>query len=205
MRTLSALLITTAAFLFYLDGVQAAGTNSVTRACCMRSLPPVAFTDKSLYQVDSKWTTDTGKEMKLGSLSGKPQVVLMFYSHCTTACPILANDLRRIESSLAPEIRAKVGFTMVSFDSERDTPAALADYRKEWKLPDTWTLLHGKSDDVSELAALLGIQYKPSADGQFVHSNVITLLDANGEIDFQQAGLNSDPQELVRRIEQLAK
>jgi protein SCO1/2 len=205
MRTSSALLIAAAVFLTHIDNLQAAGTNVVRRACCMQSLSPVAFTDKSLYQVDSKWTTDAGKEVKLGSLAGKPQVVLMFYSHCTTACPILVNDLRRIEAVLPPDVLAKVGFTMVSFDSDRDTPSALADYRKEWKFPDTWTLLHGASDDVSELAALLGIQYKQSADGQFAHSNVITLLDANGEINFQQTGLDSDPQETIRRIEQIAK
>src|SRR5215469_15633376 len=186
MKTSSALLMAAAAFLFHVDSVPAAGTNSVIRSCCMRSLPPVAFTDKSLYQVESKWTTDTGKEMKLGGLTGRPQVVLMFFSHCTTACPLLINELQRIEAALSPDARAKVGFTLVSFDSERDTSTALADYRKEWKLPDTWTLLHGASDDVSELAALLGVQYKQSIYGQFTHSNVITLLDANGEINFQQ-------------------
>jgi protein SCO1/2 len=205
MRTSSALLIAAAVFLTHIDNLQADGTNIVRRACCMQALSPVAFTGKSLYQVESKWTTDAGMEVKLGSLAGKPQVVLMFFSRCTTACPILVNDLRRIEAALPPDVRTKVGFTMVSFDSDRDTPSALADYRREWKLPDNWTLLHGTADDVSELAALLGIQYKQTTDGQFAHSNVITVLDANGEINFQQTGLDFDPQETVRRIEQIAK
>jgi protein SCO1 len=84
--------------------------------------------------------------------------------------------------------------------------AALAEYRRTRELPvATWTLLHGQPDDVLELAALLGVRYKEGADGQFMHSNVITLLNANGEIVVQQIGLNSDPQEMVHRIEQLAK
>lgn len=184
-------------------------TNAPVPSCCaVKEIPdcfPV-YTDKSLYQVESKWTTDGGKPIKLGDLAGKPQVVLMFFSHCTVACPILLNDLKRISAALTPEQRAQVGFTLVSFDTERDTPAALAEYRKIWDLPaENWTLLSGKPDDVLELAALLGLKYRQNVDGQFAHSNVITLLNAKGEIVSQLTGLDSDPQEMVRRIEQLLK
>ena len=181
----------------------AAETNSVRRSCCLPDVRPAAFSDKSLYQVESKWTTDTGKEIKLGALAGRPQVVLMFFSRCTAACPILANDLRRIEAALTPTERASVSFTLVSFDSNRDTPVALSEYRKAWSLPENWSLLNGDSDDVLELAALLGVQFKREADGQFVHSNVITLLNSNGEIVFQKSGLDSDLQEMIHQIEHL--
>lgn len=181
-------------------------TNVVCRACCRQDVTPGKPTDKSIYQVESVWTTDAGKEIKLEGLSGRPQVLVMFFANCTYACPILVSDLQRIEAALPPEIRTRVGFTLVSFDSRRDTAAALADYRRSRQLTaENWTLLHGQPDDVLELAALLGVRYKEDAYGQFMHSNVITLLDAKGEIVFQQTGLNSDPQEMVRRIEQLAK
>lgn len=183
----------------------AAETNSVRRSCCSREMATTTFTDKSLYQAESAWTTDAGRQIKLGDLAGKPQVVLMFFSHCTTACPFLVNDLRRIEAALPAETRTQLGFTLVSFDSERDTPAVLAAYRREWNLPDNWTLLHGQPDDVLELAALLGVQYRQNADGQFIHSNAITLLNANGEIAFQQTGLNAGVGEMVHRIEQMTK
>lgn len=205
MKSFDIPLVIAATLLLHTGHVPAAETNLVCPACCRHSLPPLTYTDKSLYQADSKWTTDAGKEIKLGELAGRPHVLLMFFSHCTTACPILVNDLQRIQAALPADMRAKVGFTLVSFDSDRDTPTALADYRKEWKLPATWTLLHGASDDVSELADLLGIQFKSATDGQFMHSNVITLLDANGEINFQLSGLDADPQEMVRRIEQIVK
>ena len=47
---------------------------------------------------------------------------------------------------------------------------------------ESWTLLHGEPDDVLELAALLGLKFKEDANGQFAHSNVITILNAQGEI-----------------------
>lgn len=68
---------------------------------------------------------------------------------------------------------------------------------------ESWTLLHGEPDDVLELAALLGLKFKEDANGQFAHSNVITILNAQGEIVHQQIGLNQDIQETVRLLRQL--
>ena len=72
-----------------------------------------------------------GKPIKLGDLAGKPQVVLMFFSRCTYACPILLNDLKRISAALTPAQRAQVGFTLISFDTEHDTPSVLKEYRHD--------------------------------------------------------------------------
>jgi len=89
----------------------------------------------------------------------------------------------------------------VSFDTKRDTPDALAAYRRKEKLATgRWTLLRGEADDVRELAALLGVNYAQDARGQFAHSNIITLLNAEGEIAFQHNGLNQDPSALLRAI-----
>ena len=58
-------------------------------------------------------------------------------------------------------------------------------------------------DDVLELAALLGVKYKRDARGQFAHSNVITVLDANGEIVSQQIGLNGDAAPTATAVQKL--
>ncbi len=174
-------------------------------SCCEKAEPPTAFTDKSLYQLDSLWTTDENGQIKLSDLSGRPQVVAMFFANCQIACPIIVNDMKRIEAALPADVRAHVGFTLVSFDGKRDSPAALADYRHTRQLPaERWTLLRGRPDDVLELAALLGIKYKEDARGQFAHSNVITILNSQGEIVQQRIGFNQDIHEIVRLIQQLA-
>lgn len=80
----------------------------------------------------------------------------------------------------------------------------MADYRRTRQLPaDRWSLLCGQPDDVLELAALLGVRYKEDANGQFMHSNVISILNAQGEIVYQQIGLNQDITETVRILENL--
>jgi len=188
-----------------------AGTANAADAgpasCCVPSAFPATtnFTDNSLYQTESKWTTDTGKRIRLGELKGKPQVVAMLFANCQYACPLIVNDMKRLEAALTPAQRRNVGFTLVSFDTKRDTSAALAAYRMAHALPaHNWTLLHGEPDDVLELAALLGVQFKEDENGQFAHSNVITILNAQGEIVRQQIGLNQDLKETVRILWQLA-
>ena len=130
----------------------------------------------------------------------------MFFTNCRFACPMIVSDMKRIETKLTPEIGARIGFTLVSFDTKRDTPAVLATYRRTHALPiENWTLLRGEPDDVLELAALLGLKFKEGANGQFAHSNVITILNAQGEIVHQQIGLNQDIEKTVHLLRQLAE
>lgn len=174
--------------------------------CCRVAVPLGEPTDKSLYLLDSKWTSDVGKTIPLSVLRGRPQVVAMFFSTCEYACPIIVHDMKILEAKLPAEVRAKTDFLLVSFDTKRDTPAALAAYRTKEKLPAAnWTILRGGEDDVRELAALLGINYSQDARGQFAHSNVITVLNAEGEIAFQQPGLNAEPTALVDAVSKAAK
>ena len=86
-------------------------------------------------------------------------------------------------------------------DTERDTPSELHAYRGRQELPlKNWTLLTGKADDVRELAALLGVNYQKDSRGQFSHSNVITVLNSEGEIAHQLVGLNQPVAEVVKAL-----
>ena len=128
----------------------------------------------------------------------------MFFSHCQLACPILVHNLQKVESALKPDIRSRVGFTLVSIDPRRDTPSELAKFRVGRNLSNqTWTLLNGQSDDIRELAALLGVQYKEESTGQFAHSNLITVLNSGGEIIRQVAGLGQDTDDIAHELELL--
>ncbi len=172
--------------------------------CCQETAPTTPLADKSLYQLESKWTSDVGKEIKLGVLRGRPQIVAMFFTSCEYACPIIVENMKSIEQALPEALRGKVDFLLVSFDVEHDTVEALKAYRGKTKLATArWTLLRGKEDDVRELAALLGINYQRDARGQFSHSNVISVLNAEGELAFQQTGLNKDAKETVAAIEKM--
>jgi protein SCO1 len=203
MKTLLALWFFVAAAALAEEAPVAPVANSKP-PCCRAVLDARAPSEKSIYLLESKWTSDAGKTVPLSVLRGRPQVVAMFFSKCEYACPILVNDLRKLEAKLPPEVLAKTDFLLVSFDTKRDTPEALAAFRKKENLAvSRWTLLRGAEDDVRELAALLGVQYAADARGQFAHSNLITVLNAEGEVVFQQPGLNTDPAALLKAVEKV--
>jgi protein SCO1/2 len=190
---------------FLLLAASAFAADPAKPPCCRAALELGKPTDQSLYLLDSTWTSDVGKQIKLGTLRGRPQILAMFFTHCEYACPILIGELKAIEAKLSPEVLSKVDFLLVSIDAKRDTPAELAAFREKRQVArERWTLLHGGADDVRELAALLGVNYAEDARGQFAHSNLITLLNAEGEIAFQQAGLKQDPALLVSAIAKAA-
>ena len=196
------LLLLLAAGLLGLTACSALRTATETEPpCCRQSVPTSAPTDKSLYQLESIWTSDVGRAVNLGVLRGRPQVMALFFSHCEFACPILVHDMKRIEAALPLKLRDKVDFLLVSIDTERDTPSELLAYRARQELPlKNWTLLTGKPDDVRELAALLGVNYQKDSRGQFSHSNVITVLNSEGEIVHQLVGLNQPVGEVVKAL-----
>ena len=165
-------------------------------ACCHAPAPEheaAAFSEKSLYQLDATWTDDRGNALTLGSLQGRPVVLAMVFANCSYACPILVNDMQRLRAALPDEVRERAQFVLVSFDHERDTPAALAAYRERVGLdPEYWTLLHGEPENIQELAMLLGIKFRRTPAGDYAHSNVITILNEQGEIVHQRPGLQGE-------------
>jgi protein SCO1/2 len=182
--------------------------HGASRHSCCAIITPGSnmLTDKSLYQLDSTWTDDQGRAVKLASLRGRPQVVCMFFASCQYACPLLVEHMKQIEAALPENLRTNTGFVLVSFDSERDTSAALHRYRVHHDLKaGPWTLLRANPDDVLELAALLGVKYKKDAQGQFMHSNVTTLLNSQGEIAFQETGLNLATEGFITRLKSVVE
>ncbi len=157
------------------------------------ALAPSAGGGDSIYALESTWTDQAGKSMKLEALAGEPVLVAMIYTTCRAACPLTVQDMKAVERRLDPATRAKVRFVLVSFDPKRDTPAALLKLAKGDGLDlARWTLLTGRDDDVRELAAVLGMKFR-AAGAQFVHSSIISVLDAQGVIREQTAGVKQDP------------
>jgi protein SCO1/2 len=168
-------------------------------ACCA-AMDAAAFSKDSLYQADAAFTTDAGRPFALGELRGRPVVLTMFFASCGYACPLLVSDLEMVRAKLPADVRGRAVFVLVSFDTVRDTPVALAAYRTRRGLDDRWVLLHGGGDAVRELAALLGVKYQQDADGGFSHSNLITIMNAEGEIVHQRSGLKGGLDEATAAI-----
>lgn len=159
-------------------------------------MPPsgeAGFTDGSLYQVSSTWTTQDGEVIPFGDLRGRIVVVAMTYTSCEFSCPLIVADMKKIIKQVPASEKQRVRLVLISIDPERDTPEVMKAFAAKTKLlPEQWTLLRGDTGDIMEMAALLGVRYKKMPDGEYSHSNIITLLNAEGEVAHQQNGLGPE-------------
>ena len=155
----------------------------------------------SIYLLNSTWTDQDGRTSRLARFQGKPLVLAMIYTSCKDACPMLVLDMQKIESALPEQAREKVQFALFSFDPDQDRPAQLKRYASDRGLDARhWTLLTGSADAVRMLAAALGVRYHKQPNGDFSHSSVLTVLDPEGEIRYQEAGTGHRQAEIVAVI-----
>jgi protein SCO1/2 len=162
-----------------------------------------ALSGMSIFHLDSTWTDQHGRSVALREFSGRIVLLAMVYTHCEAACPRIVADIRSIRDALGSSGRL-VAPVLVSIDPERDSPERLRDFGSETGLTEQgWILLRGDEDDVRELAGVFGVQYRRTSDTDFAHSNVIHVIDPDGEIVHRQSGLGVDPKAAVEVIREL--
>lgn len=160
----------------------------------------------TLYDLASEWRTQAGDTLGIGRLAGKVRVVAMVYTSCHATCPLIVQDLKRLESSLPPAQRGDVGFVLVSLDPQRDTPGRLAEWAESVQLDTSrWTLLAGDDGSVRELAAALGIRYQEAEDGEIAHGNTISVLDSRGVVVHQRTSIREPVSRLAAVIDGLLR
>ncbi|MCH2535050.1 MAG: SCO family protein [Bdellovibrionales bacterium] len=151
-----------------------------------QSLQAKEPTAHSLFHLNSEWTTHDNKKINFKDLDKKKSVMAMVFTSCPSACPMIVSEMKEMQD----EAKNKdINYYLFSFDSKRDKPKKLKAFKEKMKLDKNWTLFHAKESNVRELANVLGVQYKKTADNNFIHSNVIFVLNKNGEVICQKEGL----------------
>lgn len=155
---------------------------------------------ESIFLLDSKWKNQEGKELQLRDLKGKNLVVVMIFTSCQTACPILVADMQKIAAKIDPKKTDENTMVLVSIDPDNDTPEVLKKYAEERKMDAKhWTLLTSDMESIRELANVLAVKYKKISPILFSHSNIITVFNKNGEMIKQVEGtVNSE--ELAKTV-----
>jgi protein SCO1/2 len=147
----------------------------------------------SVYDLDAQWRDQHGTTRTLGTLRGRPQLLAMVYTHCTSACPLSVSTMKDLEARTDPS----VGLVLVTLDPANDTPARLLAYAVERGLSARWTLLSGSDEAVRELAAAIGVRYRRIDASELAHTNTLTVLDAAGAPVHQQTGLDGQGETLA--------
>lgn len=159
---------------------------------------------ESIYPLATSLVDQDGAHVALDVFRGHPVLVAMFYGTCPAACPTLTRDIKAIENELKAEERADLRVLMVSFDPDRDQPAALTALMEKHHVDRArWKLTTGSESDVRALAAVLGVQYRKMGNGEFSHTTKIVLLDRDGVIKAELEGLHQPSAELVGALRAL--
>lgn len=155
----------------------------------------------SLYHLQAKLTNQSGAQHGLDVYRGHPVLITMFYGSCQATCPMIIDTLRVTERAVPAARRADLRVLMISFDPQRDTPAALKAIAAERRVDGSrWTLAHADESTVRTIAALLNVQYRRLPSGEFNHSTMIALLSPQGEIEASTAALGHADEALLARL-----
>ena len=160
--------------------------------------------DQSLYMLTDSFQTQNNEDVVLAKFAGKPTVVGMIFTHCDYACPRLTADIKNINKELNVG-EGKVNYVLISFDTERDTPEVLKKYADNLKLDKDYTLLHGDEEAVRTLSILLNVQFQKDAEGNFSHSNIISVLDKEGLLVTQKEGLEANHENMIASLQGMLK
>ena len=164
-----------------------------------------SWPEMSVFHMKSKWKNEDGKDFQLKDFGGTPTVFAMVYTSCKHTCPMITSKVAQVQSQLPEKLKGKVQLALISFDPEQDTPENLNKYKKKRKLGKEWTLLTGTESGIRQLAAVVGVNYKKEKSGDFSHSNIVTLLDQNGEVVEQVKDLSKKTDKMSAKIIELLK
>ena len=81
------------------------------------------ISDKSIFNLTTRWNTQDSTSVQLKDLKGKVLVIVMIYTSCKVACPRLVADMKNIEAQMPVDRINGINFVLVSIDPETDTPS----------------------------------------------------------------------------------
>lgn len=110
------------------------------------------------YFTDTVLTSHAGDKLKFYSdvLKGRTVIISFMFTTCEDACPLINATLQRIQERLKDRIGKDIFIISITVDPTVDTPAVLADYRKQFKAGPGWLFLTGSEKNVETVSTKMG-------------------------------------------------
>lgn len=128
--------------------------------------------------------TDTqGRRFSLAEYRGRPLVISLIYTSCSTVCPTttqhLLDSVTEAQRSLGAD---RFAVLTVGFDARNDTPQRMATFAKQQGIPvATWRSASGDAATLQALMRDLGFSYLATAGG-FEHITQTSIIDVDGRV-----------------------
>jgi protein SCO1/2 len=141
-------------------------------------------------------TSQERAPVALADLRGKVVALTFIYTACPDICPMLTQKMVDVQEALGADFGKKVAFVSISLDPQRDTPDVLKDYAQFWGARlDGWSFLTGSPEAVRDVTRRYGVFFSKKEDGSVDHTQLTTVIDAEGEMRVQYLGVRFDPEE----------
>src|SRR6266403_2078304 len=158
---------------------------------------PRAELQKFYALPDFSLTDQTDKTVTLNDLKGRVWVADFIFTNCGGTCPMMTEEMRKLQDVLPPEIRM-VSFTV---DPSRDTAEVLAKYAQKFGADENrWWFLTGERQALYDLS-IKGFKLALEDTGgtrtePITHSTRFALVDRQGMIRGYYGG--TEDEELKR-------
>lgn len=126
-----------------------------------------------------------GQKVSLASTNGKARIVYFYFANCPDVCPPTTFLLSQVQGQLEAEgkLGSKAELISITFDPERDTPEVIRDFVDRLSADfNGWHFLRGDEQKTLQLAKDFGVSVLKNEDGSYMHMNIITIVDQNGQI-----------------------
>jgi protein SCO1/2 len=119
---------------------------------------------RDLHQDGAAWFTNVEVQTQDGRtlrfyddvMKGKIVLINFFFTDCDAICPLMTENLARVQELLGPRAGKDIFMVSISLQPEHDTPDVLAAYAKTYGAGPGWLFLTGNKDDIELLRHRLG-------------------------------------------------
>lgn len=127
----------------------------------------------SKYFTDVPLVDQDGKERRLYSdlIKEKTVIIIPFFTSCTGACPVMNQNLAKIQDWLGDRLGTDAFIISISVNPEIDTVTKLKEYAMKFGARPGWYFLSGKKENVAFALKKLG-QYVETRED---HSNIMII------------------------------
>jgi protein SCO1/2 len=138
---------------------------------------------------DHRLTDQNGTAFSLGAYRGKPLVLSLVYSACSSLCPITTQHLIDAVQTARRAFGAdRFQVLTVGFDARTDTPARMAQFAAGQRIDlSNWRVASGDAATLRALLTDVGFSYAEIAGG-FDHIAQTTIIDRDGRVYRQVYG-----------------
>jgi protein SCO1 len=143
---------------------------------------------------------EAGQTVSFSSIDKtKPTLLVPFFSHCTSSCPLTMDKLKRISDQLSNK---DYGVVLFDFDSS-DQSADLHEFRRALKVPDSWAIYRADKNNTQGMLDSIGFRYLTQGN-EFVHPSVLVVLSPDHRIMKYIKGTTYSAQNLDQAISDAA-